>query len=258
MRKWVTSFLRERRSRVKIGHREGEWTWLKGGIVQGSALSPMLLMFILGGVLKKVRKEGAEGVGMGVVVDDVEFMIVGRSEREIEERVIRIEKGLKRGLEKWEVDVQTMKLEGLWVDKGRGRKGRELEWLGEDIRWKEEVRVLGVWWQGNGGWESHVKNRLRIGDERWGMMKKLIGREGRGVSVDVLVEIFKVVVREVIMYGMEVYLDGQRWMRDRIQKWIKRCLRGILRVVRTTPIDAMLGEVKMKRVEYELDEGVER
>ena len=26
LRKWVISFLRERRSRVKIGSREGEWT----------------------------------------------------------------------------------------------------------------------------------------------------------------------------------------------------------------------------------------
>ena len=258
LRKWVTSFLRERRSRVKIGSREGEWTWLKEGTVQGSALSPMLFMFILGGVLEEVRREGVEGVGMGAVVDDVDFMVVGRSEREIEERVGKMEVGLRRGLEKWEVDVQTMKLEGLWVDKEGGRKGKEMKWLGEDIRWGEEVRVLGVWWQGNGGWESHVANRLRIGSMRWGMMKKLIGRGGRGVSVEVLVEIFKVVVKKAMMYGMEVYWDGQRWMRDRIQKWVNRCLRGILGAVRTTPIDAMLGEVGMKRVEYELDEGVER
>ena len=44
-----------------------------------------------------------------------------------------------------------MKLEELWLDKERGRKGRKIKWLGEEIKWKEEVRVLGVWWQGNGG-----------------------------------------------------------------------------------------------------------
>lgn len=151
LRKWVTSFLRERRSRVKIGSREGEWTWLKGGTVQGLALNPMLFMFILGGVLEEVEKERVEGVGMGVVVDDVDFMIVGRSEREIEERVKRMEKGLERGLRKWEVDVQTMKLEGLWLDKEGGGKGKEIKWMGMELKWKEEVRVLGVWWQGDGG-----------------------------------------------------------------------------------------------------------
>ena len=47
-------------------------------------------------------------------------------------------------------------------------------------------------------------------------------------------------------------------MREKLQKWIIKGLRGILRVVRTTPVDVMLGEVRVKRVEYELDGGVER
>ena len=258
LRKWVSSFLRERRSKVKIGSRLGEWVWLKGGTVQGSALSPMLFMFLLGGVLEEMRKEEVEDVVCGVRVDDVDFMVVGKSEREIEERVRRMEVGLRRGLEKWKVDVQTMKLEGLWVDKEGGRMGKKLKWLGEEIKWKEEVRVLGVWWQGDGGWESHVANRLRIGNMRWGLMRKLIGRGGRGVSVEVLLEIFKVVIKKAMMYGMEVYWDGQREMKERLQVWINRGLRGILGAVKTTPVDAMLGEVGMKRVEYELDELVER
>ena len=258
LRKWISSFLRERRSRVKIGSREGDWTWLKGGTVQGSALSPMLFMFLLGGVLEEVRKEGVEGVGIGAVVDDVDFMVVGASEREIEERVRRMEVGLRRGLEKWEIDVQVMKLEGMWMDREGGRMGRKIRWMGEELKWGEEVRVLGVWWQRDGGWEAHVANRLRIGSMRWGLMKKMIGRGGRGVGVEVLLEIFKTVVKKAMMYGMEVYWDGQRDMRERLQVWINRGLRSILGAVRTTPVAAMLGEVGMKGVEYELDEMVEK
>ena len=93
-------------------------------------------------------------------MDDVDFMVVERSEREIEEKGRRMEVGLRRGLEKWEVDIQTMKLEGLLVDREEGKVGKKIKWLAEDIKRKEEVRVLGVWWQGDGGWESHVANRL--------------------------------------------------------------------------------------------------
>ena len=125
--------------------------YLRGETVQGSALSPMLFMFLLGGVLEEVRREKVVGVTCVACVDDVDFMVVGVSEREIEERVRRMEVGLKRGLEKWEIDVQVMKLEGLWVDKEGGRKGKRLKWLGEELKWKEEVRVLGVWWQSDGG-----------------------------------------------------------------------------------------------------------
>ena len=77
-------------------------------------------------------------------MDDVDFMVVGVSEREIEERVKRMEVGLKRGLEKWEVDVQIMKLESLWVDKEGGRIGKRVKLLGEELKWNEEVRMLGV------------------------------------------------------------------------------------------------------------------
>ena len=191
-------------------------------------------------------------------MDNVDFMVVGNSGREIEERVRRMEVGLERGLKKWEIDVQVMKLEELWLDKEGRRKGKKIKWLGEEIKWKEEVRVLGVWWQSDGGWKSYVANRLRIGNMRWGLMKKLIGRGGRGVCVEVLMEIFKMVVKKAMMYGREVYWDGQRLMKERLQVWINRGLRGILGAVRTTPVEALLGEVGMKRVEYELDEAVEK
>lgn len=226
--------------------------------MQGSALSPMLFMFILGGVLEEIRKERVEGVGVVAVVDDVDFMVVGKSEGKIEDRVRKMEVGLRRGLEKWEVDVQVMKLEGLWMDKAGGREGKKIRWMGEELKWNREVRVLGVWWQDDGGWESHVRERLRIGSTRWGMMKKLIGREGRGVSVEVLVEIFRVVLKKAMMYGMEVYWDGQEGMRKKLQIWVNRVLRNILGAVRTTPVEVLLGEVGMKRIEYELDEAVEK
>ena len=100
LRKWMSSFLRERKSKVEIGSRLGEWVWLKGGTVQGSALSLMLFMFLLGGVLEEMRKEEVEEVACGACVDDVDFIVVGRSEREIEEKVRRMEVGLIRGLEK--------------------------------------------------------------------------------------------------------------------------------------------------------------
>ena len=73
--------LREREVRVKIGGRLGKRVKMKGGTVQGSVLSPALFMFLLGGVLKEVRREEVEGVDMVAVVDDVDFMVVGENEK---------------------------------------------------------------------------------------------------------------------------------------------------------------------------------
>ena len=78
------------------------------------------------------------------------------------------------------------------------------------------------------------------------------------MSVDVLMESFKMVAKKAMMYGIEVYWDGQRWFKERLQVWVNRGWRGILGAVKTTPIESKLGEVGMKRVEYELDEAVEK
>ena len=52
-----------------------------------------------------------------------------------------------------------------------------------------------------------MKNRMRLGNMSWAMIKKLMGRRGREVSVKGLMEIFKVIVKKRIMYEMEIYWE---------------------------------------------------
>jgi len=133
--------------------------------------------------MEEVRRERVEGVSIVACVDNVDFMVMGKSEEEIENRVGRMERGLIRGLEKWEVDVQKLKLEGMWMRRFGMKWEKSLRWLGEEIRMKLSVRVLGVWLQCDGGWIEHVLNRMRIAETRWRLMIKLFGRGGRGMGV---------------------------------------------------------------------------
>ncbi|PWW73707.1 hypothetical protein C7212DRAFT_332720 [Tuber magnatum] len=66
------------------------------------------------------------------------------------------------------------------------------------------------------------------------------------------------VVLQTLMYGMETFWDGQVEMRKVLQVRINRGLRKILGAVRTTPVDAMLEEMGMKRMEWELKQKVAR
>ncbi|PWW77627.1 hypothetical protein C7212DRAFT_314852, partial [Tuber magnatum] len=66
------------------------------------------------------------------------------------------------------------------------------------------------------------------------------------------------VVLQTLIYGMETFWDRQVEMRKVLQVWINRGLRKILGAVRTTPVDTMLGEMGMKRVEWELEKKVAR
>ena len=179
LRKWVSSFLREREVRVRIGGRDGGRVKMKGGTVQGSPLSLILFMFLLGGVLGKVREEKIEGVNMVAVVDDMDFMVVGKNREEIERRVYKMGEVLGRELKRWEIDVQVLKLEGVWMEKGGREEERKIRWLGEEVGLKWSTRVLEVWFQGDGGWSSDVRERIRIADIRWRMMWKLKGKKGR-------------------------------------------------------------------------------
>ena len=98
LRKWVSSFWRERRARVRVRRRLVDWVRLKGGTIQGSPLSQILLMFLLGGGLESVRKEKVEGMVVVAMVDDVDFMIVGNCEENILKKMGWMETRLERGL----------------------------------------------------------------------------------------------------------------------------------------------------------------
>ena len=69
--KWVSSFGREREVSVRVGKRISGKGMMRGGTVQGSPLSRIVFMYLLGGVLEEVRKEGVEGMEMVGCVDDV-------------------------------------------------------------------------------------------------------------------------------------------------------------------------------------------
>ena len=58
--------------------------------------------------------------------------------------------------------MQKLKLEGMWMVRSRVRWERVIRWLGEDIERKLSVRVLGVWFVYDGGWEEHVRRRMEI------------------------------------------------------------------------------------------------
>lgn len=83
---------------------------------------------------------------------------------------------------------------------------------------KWNTRVLGVWIQGDGGWQSHVRERIRRAEIRWRMMLKLIGNKGRGMAAKWMGRIFKAVVEKLLMYGMELYWKGQVKMKKILQK----------------------------------------
>ncbi|PWW75588.1 hypothetical protein C7212DRAFT_325468 [Tuber magnatum] len=61
--------------------------------------------------MEEVRKEEVECMKMVAVVDNVDFMIEGGNRKEMEERMRKMERELRGGLEKWEVDMGGDKFE---------------------------------------------------------------------------------------------------------------------------------------------------
>jgi len=75
------------------------------------------------------------------------------------------------------------------------------------------MRVLGVWLQSDGGWKEHVLNRMRVAETRWRLMLKLCERGGRGMRVEDMKRIWKMVVGQSLIYVMQLYWDGQKGMK---------------------------------------------
>ena len=139
------------------------------------------------------------------------------------------------------------------MDKESRRRERRVGWVGQNIRRGREVRVLGTWWQSDRGWEGQVDRRIGLAERRWRMLLKLLGRGERGVCVDVMTSLVNIVVMKVLMYGRELYWDGDKKMKSRLEIWRNKGLRRILHGVRTTLIDRMVGEMGWRYLGLEMD-----
>jgi Reverse transcriptase (RNA-dependent DNA polymerase) len=93
---WVTSFLEERTTRIKVIEGESELFLTDTGIPQGSPISPILFLFFISELLDTTNNEGLRTSSIGFV-DDVHILTYGDST----ERNCAVLSRIHRQCEQW-------------------------------------------------------------------------------------------------------------------------------------------------------------
>ena len=174
---------------------------VKVGLHKGSALSPFLLPIIMDMLTKDVKKEAPWDM---MFVDDIALCREDKDELEVSlERWRRVFEG--RGLK-----VSWEKTEYLQA----GGTEQEAVYLqGEKLKKVDHFKYLGSVVSADGSCEEEIRRRVQAGWQSWRRTSGVLCN--RKLSARLKGKIYKCVVRQAILYGMEtVAVTGrleERW-----------------------------------------------
>ncbi|XP_046145802.1 uncharacterized protein LOC123989168 [Osmia bicornis bicornis] len=225
--------LRETKSKVRVGEKEGESFWTSKGVRQGCPLSPILFTLLLADMEEEMKKGRWGGVRLGgekiytlAYADDVAVMA------EDEDGMKGLMARLERYIEGKKLEVNVGKTKMMRCIKGGGRRGRMTWWWkGNKIEEVKKFKYLGYVVTANGKQEEQVEERMRKGAvamrQVWGIGKRKFAKDwGRRIWL------FDRLVWTVMSYGVEIWGWKEREKMERIQE---RYLRWVLGVERSVP-----------------------
>ena len=189
---WLSSFLSDRKQRVKINNKFSPWADVTSGVPQGSVLGPTLfLIFIndLPDMIASCCKLFADDSKLfGPVKDDA-----GKSN--LQEDLNKCAEWAKL----WSMEFHPDKCKVLHF--GSNNKQQCYHMNGQNIASPGEEKDLGVTLTNTLKWETHVSNCVKKGNRMVGMIKKTFSY----MNQDMFLCLYKALVRPMLEYCTEVW-----------------------------------------------------
>jgi Reverse transcriptase (RNA-dependent DNA polymerase) len=206
---WVSSFVTDRTTTIKVAEGESELLNVNTGIPQGSPISPILFLFFISDLLSTVDNEALRVSGNGFV-DDINILTYGAST----ERNCKILEEIHRECIKWATTHGAIfapeKYEVIHLTRARKRFNLKAAPVldGLRINTKGHIRILGVQVDTKLKWRphlAHVKEKAaslllatsRITSSTW----------GAGLTKAKI--LYDTVVTPALLYGSSIWYSPQ-------------------------------------------------
>lgn len=241
----IKSIYEETVNRVRVNEKVSDSFETRRGLKQGCPLSPILFNIYIANLEETLQKGQAGGIVLGKkkiwslgFADDIVCM--AKTKNELSEMIERVGKFmLKRDLK-----VSTCKTKIMICSNSRISRGEEFRWSGSKIECVKNFKYLGVIFSRNGSWNEHVKyivKKTQVASEKlkWVWAKKY------DESLRVRMTIMETCIRNIVLYGCEIWGVKERVEVERIQvKYLKR----MLSLEKSTPDYIVLQELNKWKV----------
>lgn len=243
--RWVTDFLSDRRTEVKVNEFVLPEAAVSVGIPQGSPISPILYLFYNADLLEKCENIRLRTSGTGFV-DDVNILTYSESTERNCQVLMEIHKECIEWAKKHGSKFCPNKYELIHFSRTKKnfnmRAGLNLE--GQEICPKEDVRILGVQMDTTLRWQPHLRAIEAKSVHLVNALRTITGSTW-GASLDAGKQVYQTVVRPAITYGASVWhtpreVKGHRMkVSKKLQTLQGKCLRTITGAYKATSTEAL-------------------
>ncbi|XP_061909335.1 uncharacterized protein LOC133653724 isoform X1 [Entelurus aequoreus] len=247
MYRWIKDFLTSRKILVKI---ENEYSReVENGAPQGSIISPVLFSIMINEVFSEV--EGL--VDVALFADNGVMWKRGRNTNHIEKKIQKAVNKVQEWGTAWGLRFSVGKTKVIHFTKRKVQNKIQIKLYGENIEEVQAFKYLGIWFDKNINWSTHISKIVEKIKKVLNIMRALRGKDW-GADRQTLKAIYISLIRSVIDYGCIIYQSAAKTLLGKIDRIQSQALRLCCGATKSTPVAALQVEMNEKPLDMRRDQ----
>ena len=195
---FIRSFLSNRSFQVRVGSSLSQIKFPANGIPQGSILSPVLFSILINDLPGSIRSRTA------LYADDFSFWESGSCIRKLNDLCQHSLTKVEKWCDKWGFQISQSKSAAVLFTNKRNLPPICLKLQQRSIPVRNEYKFLGITFQRNGTYYSHIERVHSKCLQRLNLLRMLTGTSW-DAATSPLLHIYRALIRSVLEYGTKAY-----------------------------------------------------
>ena len=243
----LSSFLDDRKIKVKVNGDTSEYVSLKAGTPQGSVISPLLFLIYVNDVPVKQK----HNTDMSQFADDMCMWTSYSHAKIVEKRLNGVLRDLEQWCSMWRIKLNAGKTQLILFTRRKKQIELNITLFGERIESCQEASLLGITVDRKLLFKTHVANMTGKARKRLGLLASLRGTTW-GADSKSLLRLYKSYVRPILEYGAVLIAASKKTRLLELQIVQNRALRIALRMPMHTSINRLHELANMPSIKQRL------
>ena len=233
MYKWISSFLMNRKARVKVDGKHSRQFLLRHGVPQGGVISPTLFLIFIDDLINKLPR----GIKAALYADDLVIWCVEEYATTATYRMQQAVNALATWAKEWNVSINKEKSSTTLFTMTKQKAG-PINLDGTRLKEDDHPTYLGVTFDRTQTWKPHIQAAEAKAKRKIALMRKLTGSTW-GANQKTLRTVYESTVRPHLEYGSTAWSTATKTSLHSVDKVQNQALRIMTGAMKSTPIAAM-------------------
>lgn len=232
---FLTSFIKDRSFRVKVGNSISDRVHPESGTPQGSVLSPLLFNIFT----NDIPPPDNLNMNLSQYADDIAVWISGNSQKHIQTQIQKYLDKLAKWCNDWFIKINPDKTQVVCFTRNRKKIDVKLTLLNQPLTISPEATFLGVTFDKGLTWATHAQNVTTSIWRKTNILRSLVGRDW-GARGDFLVHLYKQWAIPNLTYSCLSFANLKKTHYKKMEVLQNSLIRAAYRKARDTKITELL------------------